>query len=390
MNLSKVLIVIPSFGHGGTNKSLYNLLSIIEVKNYKIDIFCFYHEGYYKNKLPNCTILPPNKLLAFLKKGLFRVNGIWKLVQYLLLVVSKSYKLLTNETLTELLLRRIANRFTSLEYDTIIAFSEGHPTRLVSQSKVVNKIAWIRCDYSSYLNLNKIRAEEHIYKKFDKIICVSLYTAKVFQDLIPCVKDKVSAVYNIINSSSIIEKSKEIENLDKKYVYDGFKIVSIGRMDEIKRFSVIPSIASKIKESNSNFRWYVIGTKESKNESELFFKNLKEYDVSDVVVFLGPKDNPYPYIAESNLLISTSLSEACPNVINEAKILHIPVVSADFGSAKEFVTSEVGFVVKIDKMADILLFLLNDKIAYNNLKNSVCGFNYDNTHSLSLVNNLIR
>ena len=41
------------------------------------------------------------------------------------------------------------------------------------------------------------------------------------------------------------------------------------------------------------------------------------------------------------MVVSTSVSEACPNVINEAKILHTPIVATNFGSVYEFIEDGV-------------------------------------------------
>ena len=48
--MKKILFVIPEYSQGGTNKSLENLLSLIDKNKYDIKIFCIYEDGgdYYK------------------------------------------------------------------------------------------------------------------------------------------------------------------------------------------------------------------------------------------------------------------------------------------------------------------------------------------------------
>ena len=49
----KILFVIPDFYIGGTNKSLENLLLLVDNNIYEIRIFSLYEEGdsYYKEKV---------------------------------------------------------------------------------------------------------------------------------------------------------------------------------------------------------------------------------------------------------------------------------------------------------------------------------------------------
>ena len=53
MNKKKVLFIIPEYSHGGTNKSLENLLSLIDKQKYEISVYSLYEDGglYYKDVL---------------------------------------------------------------------------------------------------------------------------------------------------------------------------------------------------------------------------------------------------------------------------------------------------------------------------------------------------
>ena len=50
MKKLKILFVIPEYSHGGTNKSLENLLSLLDKDIYEINIYSLYEDGgdYYK------------------------------------------------------------------------------------------------------------------------------------------------------------------------------------------------------------------------------------------------------------------------------------------------------------------------------------------------------
>ena|GEM_PF-7133817 len=80
-------------------------------------------------------------------------------------------------------------------------------------------------------------------------------------------------------------------------------------------------------------------------------------------------DNPYSYISQADLIVNTSISEAAPNVINEALILHVPVICTNFGSAKEYVDNDKnGYIVPIEKIAEKVELLIKNISEYNRIK----------------------
>ena len=174
----------------------------------------------------------------------------------------------------------------------------------------------------------------------------------------------------------IIKSSKENTD-DVRFANDKFTLISVGRMDIVKRFVCIPEIARKIKEQGCSFRWYIIGaggTEEEKVRSE-----IEKNGVSEQVVMLGAKNNPYSYIARADVLVCPSITEACPNVVNEAKILHVPVVAADFPSAPEYIENKVnGIISPIDRIADEVVELYNNEEFYAKIKTAISGFEYLN------------
>jgi len=94
---------------------------------------------------------------------------------------------------------------------------------------------------------------------------------------------------------------------------------------------------------------------------------------------LGEKDNPYPYIKQSKLLVCTSVSEACPLVINEARILHVPVVTTDFGSAPEFINSGFdGMIASLDNLKNAIEEMIKNRAFYQQIQSNISSFRYSN------------
>ena len=87
------------------------------------------------------------------------------------------------------------------------------------------------------------------------------------------------------------------------------------------------------------------------------------------------------------LCVSLSTTEACPMVFNEARVLNVPIVTTDFGSAHEFVTDGVdGYIRPIEKIPDVISDICLDLGKYQNLhKNSVPKYIVNNEIKLKLI-----
>ncbi len=387
--MKNILFILTSFRHGGTNKSLENLLSLMDTEQYQVDVFAMEHFGPYKDMLPNCTILPEDKWLSALianfsdTKGIFRMRS--SIIKLLRDIGAK-----LNLNFTNKLYNKTANKLLKTKnYDAVIAYSEGVPTSFVSNLSHSNKIAWIHCDYSSYMTLNNHPDEREIYASYKSIVCVSEYTKKEFVRIMPTIKEKVYAIHNLVNATEI-KKLAKLPVLDTKFHEKNFTILSVGRIDVVKRFDKIPEIASILKERGVDFIWYLIGPAGFGNTQIEFEQNIKKNKVENSFIWLGAKDNPYSYMANSDLLVMTSLSEACPYVLNEAKILELPVISTNYGSAAEFINNGVnGIITPIEQIANEIERVISDKELYCGIKEYLQTNEYENDTILNQIYSLI-
>ena len=381
----KVLFVITSLTTGGIVRALQNYLNCYNRNEYDVDVFSMVHHGVYQGVLKNCKMLPMSKWLDASVAHLENRKGLGKAWSMLLKLADK----VTEYKVQELLMKRIAHlMFNCKNYDAVIAFSEGLPTRFVSMMNHPNKIGWIHCDYASYRQLNGNHSELGIYEKLQHVVCVSEFTRVSFCNIYPTLSKKTTFIYNVIDDVMMRNKSKE--SIEEPFDNSSFNIVSVGRIDPVKRLSIVPELARKVSKAGCKIRWYLIGPKGTKGEVELLSKNMEKYETEDIVRFLGEKNNPYPYIANADLLVNTSVSEACPYVINEAKILGTPVVCTDFGSAKEFIDyDQSGYYEPIEKVADRIIWLINNPHILNRLKQHLSTFKYNNSHIISQIDSLL-
>ncbi|MDR0231295.1 MAG: glycosyltransferase [Dysgonamonadaceae bacterium] len=380
--MKQILIVVASFRHGGISKSLENLLSLIDAEKYRIDVFAMDHYGPYKTMLINCTILKKNKWLESLSARYSDTKGVARMRSFFIKILRNLCSYIRFD-ITDFIFKFAMKRISKdKKYDTVIAYSEGAPTRFVSFFNVHNKIAWIHCEYSNYLKIINNVDETKTYDKYKSIICVSDYTKKDFCRIMPSMYSRTYSIHNVLNTSLIFELSKE-KIIDEHFVKKNFTIISIGRNDWVKRVYIIPQIARALKDKGCEFKWYLIGPQGLTDDHKKLESNIIHYEVSDCFCWLDTKDNPYPYLAQSDLLVNVSISEACPFVINEAKVLHIPVVCTDFDSAIEFIEDGInGFIAPIEQITDKIYILIKNKEEYNRIKENIYSFIYDNEKML--------
>ena len=385
--MRKVLFIIPGLEHGGTNRSMKNLLGRMDYNDIQIEILSLCSSGIYYNdfeKHLQKEIQPITEaLLTFGRRRSYEsilsyLQRLWWKFVYI------GFFKRSNDKIYTLLGRRLQK----MNYDVVIAFQEGIATDVGAHISAHTHIAWVRCDYANYVQKKPcFKSEEALYSKYDKVICVSQYTARVFGEFYPGLHERILPIYNMIDTDSIVKlANSEID--DECFLKANMTLVSIGRFAPEKRFTAIPAIAGCLKKAGILFKWYIIG--DGGTEKSKIVEKIQENNVQDCLILLGAKKNPYPYIAQSDILVCPSYTEACPNVVNEAKILHVPVVAADFPSAYEFIThGENGFIVPVEEMANLLIDLCEKKEMLKKVKDGISGFVYDNHQIEKQIHELI-
>ncbi len=374
----RVLFCIQDFKHGGIPKCLETLISLIDKDRFEVDIFCINQEGLYKEKLGQYSIFTQSLLMTFICANYRELKGGKKLVTQLIKVFRYAIIKIFGFDIFTYMLTRYALEISKMNYDTIIAFAEGTITRFVSEIECKNKVAWIHIDYKRYLFYEKSKIEDEfiLYSKYNTVVSPSKFSANSFIDIHPILKNKIKAIPNLLDIDDILTRAKESE-LDQRFSTEIFTIISVGRICYEKQFFKIPEISAKLKNKNIEFRWYIIGGG-SDVETEYLIDHINKYDVHNEVILLGSKNNPYKYIAKSNLLVSTSLSETFSYVINEAMVLGVPVVSTDFGSVTEVLDNSNGVILPIDCL---------DKGIIETIKKNkdISTFKYNNLNILNKI-----
>ena len=378
--MKRILFIIPSLGTGGTNSSLDSFYTQFKDK-YHITVFSIAHQPRNHNYSFDEALLKQDVILSLLCAKFSDQRGVYRVFAFFFKVLQSLLRKM-NINLATVYGKRVVNRIESTQkYDFVVGFQEGFATTFASMFQKPDKIAWIHCNYNFYLPLGK--SEEKMYDKFNKIVCVSKYTASVFANRYPTLSSKTIFIHNLIDSNRIKELS-QISITDADFSADCINLISVGRFSTVKRFREIPIIAQTLKNRGLKFVWYILGPADETGESELFTENMQKYSVQDCVKWLGGKSNPYPYFKKADIYVCLSESEACPMVFKEAKIFGLPIVTTDFPSAYEFVNEQDGIISSLENMPDSINCMI-DKFEKGYTKKIA---NDDNSEIITKFNSL--
>ncbi len=388
--MKRVLFVVTYFDCGGTCRALQNLLNVLDTAEYEVDVFGLVQEGMFeKGMFRNCSIVPADRQLQLLYARYASTTGWRRRGAAALKVLDR----LSGRRYNRWMLKRRANKLIKKgNYDMVVAFSEGLVTKFMSMAEHPNKVAWIHCDYANFHRMAGQPDELPIYDGYKSIVCVSNFTKSSFTGIYPTLADKTHAIYNVLDTAMMHNLAEK--GLPEGVTFDSntFNIVSIGRLDPVKRLSAIPGIAKQLIDKGMEFTWWVIGPKGGTDEEyRKLMTDIERLNLQDTVRYLGEQQNPYPFIKHADLLVNTSISEACPYVVNEAKVLGTPVVCTDFGSADEFIEQEkTGLITPIESMAEAIFRAVNEPGLMQDMRENPTAFKYDNEKIIKEFKNLIK
>lgn len=386
--MKTILIVTPTLCNGGgVIRGLQNMLSLMPKDKYKIHVLPMGYSCENNLVLKNCQILSDSFILTAITAVYAQTAGyeyrfFLKLFKILLTFLGKLGKRFVFENF---MFSKTASNY--INYDVVIAYQEGLCTRFVQYIDTPYRIAWIHCDYSEYRKKCLI-SEEYIYNKYQQIVCVSGYTLQKFEQYYPSLKGRSLYIHNLLDKTFIREAAAEFLP-DELRNDNEVKIISIGRLHPVKQFHLIPAIISQILAMGvTNFKWVLIGGGDSE-ECDKILSEVRRLNITDkFFTYLGAKFNPYPYIKNSDILVSTSLSEACPFVVNEARVLGVPVVSNNYPSICEFIENGInGRISSIGQLASDLSELITNTKELENLKRGTKEREYNND---KIISNIIR
>ena len=223
-----------------------------------------------------------------------------------------------------------------------------------------------------------------------KIVFVSKKSKETFNNIVDkeyIIKNNIKTfnIKNYIDGENIISKSNEFKEIENDTKYEQLKeiikehnkngniiFLNVGRHSKeknlitlVKVFNNIIKKSEKREKENENEKQkqkedeygdnilekkiYLLMVGDGKETKELI-KYVEENKLTDRIIFLGNKKNPYPYFKMADYVILTSLNEGYPVVFQEAMILDKKIITTDVSDAViDIKEQQRGYIISFDE-----------------------------------------
>lgn len=319
--MKKVLFLINNLGGGGAEKVLVNLVNHMNPHKYDITLRTLIDQGENKKFLSDSI----NYEYVF-KKGFRGIN-------YLHILPSNF----------------IYNKVAHGEFDVIIVYLHGVLTKIVSKAPESQKtITYLHANMHTSPFIKSFGTKQILqdcFKSYNAIVSVSRSVEDSFIE-VSGIKDKLHVIYNTFDVQDIKDKAKESYAHDSLFNQSCINICSVGKLEKVKGYLRLLKAIKRLKnEEVINVSLNILGEGPERKQLEDY---IQAHNLHNNIKLLGFKSNPYKYIANSDLFVSSSYSEGFSSVVVESIILGIPVLATECAGMKEILgeNNEYGIVVE--------------------------------------------
>ena len=241
---------------------------------------------------------------------------------------------------------KVIAEYIPQDYDVYISFNYLRPTFLLPPGK--KNIAWIHSDVYD-LTQERLKEERELqelaFRKVQKIVSISDITTQSLIDLFPNHQDKLVEIYNGLNIENVRRRAFEPTEVQLKHP----ALLAIGRLNKRKNPLRLLDIFEKAQQKRNDLNLYYLGFG---SLAEEVATEAERKGLSDKVHLLGYHDNPFPVIAQCDVVCMFSESEGFPMSLLEGVALDKPFVSSVVGGARILANEQrCGKVVQTDEEA---------------------------------------
>lgn len=341
----RILFVINTLGYGGAERAMLDLFDALDPEKYEISLFVLTGQGELSHALPkhvrllnhdykDVSVLTKEgrKLLTksvlrvgigkglFLRRAPYLLKNLWHMGKYGKILPDK---------LCWCLLADGAPRIKK-EYDLAVAYLEGGATYYVAEHvNAKKKTAFVHIDYGKAGYTRELDLD--CYRTYDRIFTVSDEVKEHFLEIYPEYEEKVSIFHNLVNQKRIRQMADQGNDFDDDF--QGYRILTIGRLTQQKRYDIAIEAMALLKEKCSvPVRWYVLGEGDLRVSLE---KQIQESGLENDFILLGVKENPFPYYKNCDFYVHATGYEGKSIAIQEAQTLGKPILATDCSGNRE-------------------------------------------------------
>jgi N-acetylgalactosamine-N,N'-diacetylbacillosaminyl-diphospho-undecaprenol 4-alpha-N-acetylgalactosaminyltransferase len=314
LNKKPIFILINAMGAGGAERVVANILPAL-TKKYSVHLILLQDTLFYD--------LPQNISVHSLSHGKSNLLMIPLFPFYIWKLKKLTNKYKPNKIISLLEIANFVNILTNkkaiISFRTSLSFFE-----------------------KSFFGKIYILAIRSLYHRANKIIVNSEENKIDLSKKLNIPLEKITTIYNPINIAEINSLKNKLVELpfsrrDQQKIF-----VTIGRMDKLKNIS---TIINSFRDASKKNILLVIG---DGPEKPALKKLITQNNLQNQIFLLGQKKNVYKYLNIADYFIFSSRAEGFPNVLIEAIVCNLPIITSDFETgAREIINSKLGFKEKI-------------------------------------------
>lgn len=351
MDKQKLLITAMSMNIGGAEKSLVNLLSLLDYEKYDVDLLLFQRRGDFLPQIPAevSMICVPEIDILYGIEPFSSISSAKKVILKVWRYLATGISRIAERQFDRRRLLRWQRFYSACipnllgHYDCAVSYSGGETFwYVVDKVDAARKVTFYHSDYSN-IDIDASK-ELHYLEKADRIATISSACAESLRRIFPTQANKICIAANP-TCTDLVRK------LSRKPISSGFdtdesrlKIVSVGRLEEPKGFDLAARGAALAKQNlGPVFEWIIVG---DGSEREKIESIVAEKGIADVFRLVGSKLNPYPYMAAADVLAQPSRYEGKSVVLDESRVLGLPVLATAYSSVRDQVRDGIdGMIV---------------------------------------------
>lgn len=222
------------------------------------------------------------------------------------------------------------------------------------------------------LNRLYILTEKLFSKITKKYIAISVGFKNYYVQQMHIPEDKITLIYNGIESDESKEISNNYNNISSNLIYNNkIQILTITRLIKAKGTQYFIMAASKILKKRNNIEFIIAGDgPERKNFEQLALSlNCRDY-----VKFLGYTNNISKYLNQASIFVLPSFTEGLPLSCIEAMRAKKPIIATRIaGNIEEVKDGFNGLLVEpgdADALSNAIENLLDDPVTLSNYGNN--------------------
>lgn len=185
-----------------------------------------------------------------------------------------------------------------------------------------------------------ILRDTYLLPRYSRIVCVSQGARQAFVEATGRAQG-VEMHFNPIDSDNVRRLSQQYVDLPQDLPI----VCAVGRLSKEKGFERLIVIHKRLVEAGILHRLVIVG---DGPDREAIRRVVAAVDGEDTVILAGYQENPYPYMANSKFVVSSSFTEGLPVIAMEALILGIPLVASIPSVGEAFGEETCGLITGSD------------------------------------------